>query len=573
MDIESVYQTWSNIIQDSEMKEELSEMDGIAKQDAFYRDLEFGTGGLRGIIGAGTNRMNIYTVNKATQGLADYLIGKAEGNRPSVAIAYDSRIHSEDFARSAASVLAANGCKVYVFRQLMPTPVLSFAVRRLKCDAGIVVTASHNPAKYNGYKVYGNDGCQITLEAANLIFSYIQKIDIFADVKTKEFEDGIQSNQIRWIDDALLDEFIDKSKKCSVHTEIMKNTSLNVIYTPLNGTGNIPVRRVLSECGLKALEVVPRQEKPDGYFTTCPKPNPEERAAFQQALNLAERQHADLLLATDPDCDRVGIAVRDENGKYELMTGNETGCLLLHYVLSQKREMHTLPGKPVVIKTIVTTAMAYAIAADFGAEVINTLTGFKFIGEQIGLLEQKGKDSRYVFGFEESYGYLLGTHVRDKDAVSASLLICEMAAFYKNKNMTLIDALDCLYQKYGYWKHRLLSFAFEGLKGAAKMHRLEEAFRKDRYKSFAGLNVVIKRDYATSTRMDVCTGDTQALTLPKSNVLVFGLENSCEVIVRPSGTEPKFKCYLTAAGTDLFSVTSVLQDLEVDLRKIVEQFD
>ncbi|MFT9055912.1 MAG: phospho-sugar mutase, partial [Ethanoligenens sp.] len=433
----------------------------------------------------------------------------------------------------------------------------------------IVITASHNPAKYNGYKVYGKDGCQITLEAATNILSCIEKVRIFADTKTTDFKKAVNAGQVQWIKDGLMQSFIEKTKACTIHPELLKQTDLKVIYTPLNGTGNKPVRQALTACGFKNICVVPAQEKPDGSFSTCPKPNPEERAAFHVALKLAAQNPADILLATDPDCDRVGIAVRDNRGEYVLLTGNETGCLLLEYILSQKQAHHLMPKNPVAIKTIVTTAMAYTIASEYNVQIIDTLTGFKFIGEQIGRLEQKGEENRYVFGFEESYGYLLGTYVRDKDAVSASVLICEMAAYYKKQGMTLLDALIRLYQKYGCWKHKLLSFSFEGEEGQAVMQKIENAFRNDQYNSFAGLAVDTKTDYLYSVSYNKQIGGSKTLSLPKSNVLVFELEQGAEVVLRPSGTEPKFKCYLTAKGDDIKSATDRLNALEEDVRHII----
>lgn len=545
MDIQQQYDLWVRNVRDPELKAQLEKMGQEEKKDAFYRNLEFGTGGLRGLLGAGTNRMNILTVGKATQGLADFL--KAAKSGASVAIAFDSRINSDVFAKAAASILAGNGVKAYLFKELMPTPVLSYAVRTLHCDAGIVVTASHNPAAYNGYKVYGNDGCQITLDMANAVLAQIEKVDIFSDIRKADFEKGLAEGLIAYISDGLLDSFIADVSKRSVNPGIFAKSGLKVVYTPLNGTGNKPVRRALTGAGLTELHVVPAQENPDGHFPTCPKPNPEERSAFNEALKLTEGLKPDLLLATDPDCDRVGIAVRDTAGEYVLLTGNETGCLVLHYILSQRKANGTLPKNPVVIKTIVTTALTYKIAEEFGAEVIDVLTGFKFIGEQIGLLEKQGRGGDYVFGFEESYGSLPGTYVRDKDAVAASLLICEMAAFYKEKGVNLVDALAGLYQKYGAYRHRLMSFAFEGADGMAKMKSIMEHLRKSGIKNIAGLRVLKTDDYLESVST-TAGGEKSKLTLPKSDVLLFSLEGGAEVVVRPSGTEPKLKAYFTALG-------------------------
>jgi phosphoglucomutase len=557
----SIYEKWLNSVDNAELKDQLDTMTKLEIDDAFSKDLEFGTGGLRGVIGAGTNRMNFYTVNRATQGICNFL--KSEKQTFSIAIAFDSRIKSKEFARSAASVIAANGANAYIFSELMPTPVLSFAVRELKCDAGIVITASHNPAKYNGYKVYGNDGCQITLEVAELVQKYIKKINIFEDVKNEPFEKGAQDGKIHIITNELLEKFLNMVETCSINPEVLKHSDLSVIYTPLNGAGNKPVRAILSKMGLKNIAVVPEQENPDGHFPTCQKPNPEERSAFHEALRLAKKISPDLLIATDPDCDRVGIAVKKDN-EYVLLTGNETGCLLLEYILSQKRARELLPQKPVIVKTIVTTAMAYEIAKAYGVSVIDTLTGFKFIGEQIGVLEKGHKERDYIFGFEESYGYLPGVFVRDKDAVSASMLICEMAAFYKENNTTLLEELEKLYRRYGYWKHKLITFAFEGIDGMEKMKSIMDEFRKGDM-SFAEFNMLKIDDYERSVSIEKVTKKQSELTLPKSDVLVFSLEKNCEIVVRPSGTEPKLKCYLTVMSESNESSTKMLKAIETDL--------
>lgn len=558
MDIKKEYERWLTYVSNKALHSELEAMTDENINDAFYKNLEFGTGGLRGVIGAGLNRMNIYTVGKATQGICDYLLSQKKENQ-SVAIAYDSRINSDVFAKAAAGVFAANKIKAHIFRELMPTPVLSFAVRSLHCDAGIILTASHNPAKYNGYKVYGSDGCQITLDMAEAVLSRIEKVDVFDGVNTSSFDAGLASGMISYIDDSLVGRFLDEVEKCAVDKEIIKKSNLKVIYTPLNGTGNKPVREILNRVGLNNLTVVPEQEKPDGNFTTCKKPNPEERSAFAKALELAVTVKPDILLATDPDCDRVGIAVKKGDG-YELMTGNETGCLMLHYILSRRSENKTLPKNPVVIKTIVTSRLADAIAADFGATLIDTLTGFKFIGEQIGILEKHGEESRYVFGFEESYGSLPGSYVRDKDAVAASMLICEMAAYYKLGGRTLLDALDALYKKYGCYRHKLLSYVFEGEDGVKQMKDLTAGLRKG-LASFSGLKVTSTADYLSSVKTD-SNGKKSEITLPKSDVIAFGLDNNCEVIVRPSGTEPKLKCYLTAKGNTVGEADGIISKLQ-----------
>lgn len=561
MDSKSIHKEWLDI-KEEDLINELTAMAEQETDDAFCMDLQFGTGGLRGIMGAGKNRMNIYTVGKATQGLCDFLKGHKEA--PSVAIAYDSRIKSELFARTAAGVIAANGGTAHIFSELMPTPVLSYAVRKLKCDAGIVITASHNPAEYNGYKVYGSDGCQITLGMADAIQRHIKKVDIFNDVKKDSFEKAVHEGTAQFISEELLGEYLDRVLLCAINPQILEESDIKVIYTPLNGTGNRPVREILKRAGLMHLSLVPEQENPDGLFPTCQKPNPEEDAAFQLALGLAERTQADLLFATDPDCDRVGAAVKCGHG-YRLLTGNETGCLLLNYILSQKKANNTLPENPVIIKTIVTSAMADVIAGEYGAQVIDTLTGFKYIGEQIGFLEKKHLEGSYVFGFEESYGYLPETFVRDKDAISTSLLICEMAAFYKKDNSSLLEELEKLYKKHGFWKHKLLCFSFEGADGTRKMEAIMRQFREEYFSDFRGLAVIKTDDYLNPSAESCETRQTGSLLLPKSDVLVFSLEKDSEIVIRPSGTEPKLKCYLSVRSKDSYGAIRMLKALESDL--------
>jgi len=501
-------------------------------------------------------------VNKATQGLCDFL--KSQKESPSVAIAFDSRIKSEQFAKSAAGVIAASGATAHIFSELMPTPILSYAIRELGCDAGIIITASHNPAKYNGYKVYGSDGGQITFGMAESIQQCIEKVDTFEGVRAEPFEKAVQEGAVHYVSGDLVEKYLNQVAQCSINPEILKDTDLKVVYTPLNGTGNKPVRKILMGAGIKSLTVVPEQENPDGNFPTCQKPNPEEQSAFKLAIELAEKTSADLLIATDPDCDRVGIAVKS-GLKYTLMTGNETGCLLLNYILSQKKAKNLLPESPVIIKTIVTTAMANLIAKEYGARVVNTLTGFKYIGEQIGVLEKERKEGDYVFGFEESYGYLPETFVRDKDAVSASLLVCEMTAFYKKNNLTLLEALEKLYEKYGFWKHKLLSFSFEGAQGMEKMKTIMKNFRTGGFTDYAGLSVIKTDDYLSSVTVNRETIKQGRLDLPKSDVMLFSLEKNCEIVIRPSGTEPKLKCYLTVKSNDSYGAIQMLKALEADL--------
>lgn len=541
-----LYRLWcDNAVDDADLQSELNNIknDADAINDRFYRDLEFGTGGLRGVIGAGTNRMNIYTVRRATQGFADYL--NQEYQDPSVAVSYDSRIKSDVFAKAAAEVLAANGIKVHIYSELMPTPMLSYAVRCLNCQGGIMITASHNPAKYNGYKVYGDDGCQITLRGAEIILEKINSLDIFKDVKTSSFEKELANGTISYITQDVIDSYYDCVLAQGINTDLCASSGLKVVYTPLNGTGNKPVRHILSAIGITDVTVVPEQEMPDDNFTTCPYPNPEIREALELGLKKCAEVKPDLLLATDPDCDRVGIAVPDGDG-YALFSGNEVGAMLLEYIANQRIEKGTMPKNPVAVKTIVTTDIVNAIGKEYGIEIINVLTGFKFIGEQIGFLEAKGEENRYIFGFEESYGYLSGGYVRDKDAVNASMLICEMAAYYRTKGISLIQARENMYKKYGVFYQTLYSFTFEGASGMKKMDEIMTNLRNDPPTEIAGLKVIGFDDYKVGVSKNLLTGAQTEITLPKSNVLAFFLESDSKVIVRPSGTEPKIKTYLTA---------------------------
>ncbi len=547
MDVKALYETWrKNANHDPDLIKELNEIEGKDDEifDRFYRELEFGTAGLRGVIGAGTNRMNVYTVRKATQGLADYVLS-VNGN--SVAIAYDSRIKSELFAMEAASVLAANGIKVYIYSELMPTPMLSYAVRELKCTSGIVITASHNPAKYNGYKAYGSDGCQLSVENSAKVLEFVNKVDMFGGAKWMNFEEALENGTIEFISDDIINGFLDTVYAHSVNPV---KCELSVIYTPLNGTGNKPVRTILDRIGIKNVTVVPEQEYPDGNFPTAPYPNPEIKEAFEKALELSKTVDADILLATDPDCDRVGIAVKS-NGEYTLMTGNEVGALLVDYVLSGRKANGTLPENPVAVKTIVTTELAAKIAAKYGCEMRDVFTGFKYIGEQIKLLEENGEENRFVFGFEESYGYMAGGYVRDKDAVIASMLICEMAAFYKEQGKTLLDVLKALYEEHGMVYCLQKSFTFEGAAGMEKMANIMENLRNNPPAQVGGDTVLSRIDYKTSVETDNVTGKEKKVDLPKSNVLSYILSNDGDkLIIRPSGTEPKIKIYITAVEPD-----------------------
>ena len=547
-DINKLFDLWlSSATADKDLIPELESVkdDEDGKLDRFYKNLEFGTAGLRGVIGAGTNRMNVYTVNQATQGLADYL--NEEFDEPSVAIAYDSRIKSKEFAESAAGVLAANGIKVYIYPELVPTPMLSFAVRRLNCSSGIIITASHNPSKYNGYKCYDPNGYQMTDEAAEKTYNYIQNIDMFTGVKSMSFDDALAEDMVDYIEDWLYDEFYESVLSCRVNPDKIKKADLKIIYTPLNGAGNKPVRKVLKKAGIKNVTVVKEQEKPDGNFPTCSYPNPEIRQAFECAIETAKGTDVDLLLATDPDCDRVGIAVRDGDD-FVLMTGNEVGAMLCEYLLSNLKEQDKLPQNPVVVKSIVTTPLIEAICSSYGAKVADLLTGFKYIGELITNLEKEGKEDNFVVGMEESYGYLRGIHARDKDAVVASLMIAEMAAVYKLKGISLKQFMDSIYEKYGMYLNTVMNFAFEGASGMQKMSDIMNSLRENAPESFAGKKVVKVADYKTSKMVDVVTGEESVINLPKSNVLSYSLEDNSKVIVRPSGTEPKIKVYVTAYG-------------------------
>ena len=541
-----LYSLWcANAKADADLITELESIknDNEAINDRFYRDLEFGTGGLRGVIGAGTNRMNIYTVRRATQGFADYL--NQEYKNPSVAVSYDSRIKSDVFSKAAAEVLAANGIKVHIYTELMPTPCLSFAVRQLKCQGGIMVTASHNPAKYNGYKVYGDDGCQITLRGAEIILDKINSLDIFNDVKSSDFDEEVAKGNIQYIGNDVIEAYYEKVLAEAINPDLCASSGLKVVYTPLNGTGNKPVREILKRIGINDVTIVKEQENPDGNFTTCPYPNPEIREALEVGLRYCNEVKPDLLLATDPDCDRVGIAVPDGDG-YALFSGNEVGAMLLEYIADQSIKKGIMPENPIAVKTIVTTDIVNSIGKEYGVEIIDVLTGFKFIGEQIGFLEEKGEENRYIFGFEESYGYLSGAYVRDKDAVNASMLICEMAAYYRTQGISLLEARENMYKKYGMFYQTLYSFTFEGESGMNKMDEIMTTLRNNPLTAIAGIPVVRFDDYKASTSKDIASGAVTELTLQKSNVLAFFLEGGSKVIVRPSGTEPKIKTYLTA---------------------------
>ena len=553
MDYLKEYRRWLDNA--PQFRAELEAMDDKAVEDAFYRDLEFGTAGLRGVLGAGTNRMNEYVVARASQGLAEYVNASFPTNR-TIAIGYDSRIKSDVFSKVAAEVFAANGIKVYLYPVLMPVPCVSFAVRYFRCAAGVMVTASHNPSKYNGYKVYGPDGCQITDDAANAILAAIEKTDVFTGVIRGDFESFVKSKAIEYIGEDCYSAFISEVKKRSVLFGDRIDKDVAIVYSPLNGAGLKPVLRALNESGFTNISVVREQEQPDGNFPTCPYPNPEIRAALQLGLEYAERLNADLMLATDPDCDRVGIAVRDGSGM-KLLTGNETGMLLLDYICSQLKVHGKMPKDPVFVKTIVTSDMAQRIAESYGVRTINVLTGFKYIGEQIGLLEAAGHPESYILGFEESYGYLSGPHVRDKDAVNASFLICEMFAFYKTKGISLLQKLNALYQQFGYCLITQHSYEFPGSAGFEKMKGLMNGLRKTPPAQAGGLKVNGVVDYGKGID-----------GLPKSNVIKFVLDGNCSAIIRPSGTEPKIKNYCTVTAADKASAEKVEKKIVSDFEKL-----
>lgn len=570
-DIEELLGTWTSQVSEPDLAAELAEMsrcwkagDRETARDAFFQDLAFGTAGLRGVIGAGTNRMNVYTVGRATQGLADYL--NTTYDNPTVAIARDSRNMGEAFVRTAAGVLAANGIHAMLYPRIEPTPALSFAVRDLKASAGINMTASHNPAEYNGYKVYGPDGCQIASEVAADISDAIEKVDYFGGIKTMDFDEAQQEGLVTWIGEDTLDRFIDAVAAQSLDDE---GGQLKVVYTPLNGTGLECVRRILDRIGVTDVHVVPEQEKPDGNFPTCPYPNPEIREALECGIQLCEKVHPDLLLATDPDADRVGTAVRDGDD-YTLITGNEMGVLLLDYVARKRQERGEDLSRAVAVTTIVSSAMVDDLAKAYGFQLRRVLTGFKYIGGQIGQLEAAGEADRFIFGFEESYGYLAGTHVRDKDAVVASMLICEMARDYRARGMNLADGIRELYERYGYCFNRTVSLAYPGADGAAQMAAIMKRLRTDPPQEFAGIKVRSTVDYAPGVempRINAPEGEA-AQKLDGANVVEFDLDGSAKVIVRPSGTEPKIKMYLFAKGSSAQEATSIIDRLDEAVRSM-----
>lgn len=571
MDINALYNEWlEKADADPDLKVELENIKGNDDEilDRFYRSLEFGTAGLRGVIGAGTNRMNVYTVGRATQGLADYLNDNYDS--PSVAIGYDSRIKSDYFSRESAEILAANGIKVYIYDELEPTPCLSYAVRKLKASGGIIITASHNPAKYNGYKCYNSKGYQMTDDEAAQTYEYIKKVDYFTGIKKVDFDSALSDGKIEYIGEKLIESFLDEVQKQCINPDIVRKADLKVIYTPLNGTGNKPVRKILDRIGVKNVYVVPEQEKPDGNFPTCPFPNPEIKQVFELGLEMNKKIGADILLATDPDCDRVGIAVPDDSGKLVLMSGNEVGAMLLNYILSQKKEKGLLSDNSIAVKSFVSTDLAEVIAKKYNCKFKNLLTGFKYIGELVTNLEAEGRASDFVMGFEESYGYLAGTHARDKDAVVASMLICEMAAYYKIKNMNLVDVMESLYEEFGFYANVVESYTFEGASGMEKMASIMDGLRTNAPSKIAGYDVVSVSDYEASKTVFANGRADEKIELPKSNVLAYGLTDGNKLIVRPSGTEPKIKAYITAVGKSREEADSIAAKLIDDANEFMK---
>lgn len=566
------YNHWlnSNYI-DEETKNELKQLEDDKEiEDRFYKELEFGTGGLRGVIGAGSNRMNIYTVSKATQGFAEYLNGKFKS--PAVAIAYDSRIMSKEFAKATALTLCGNGVKAYLYESLRPTPMLSYALRHLNCSGGVVVTASHNPKQYNGYKVYGENGGQVTDEDANAILNCVNNIDDFSSIKNMDEQEALDKGLLVYIGEEIDKAYIEKVKDLAIRKELIKEKAgdLKIIYTPIHGSGNIPVRRVLEEQGYSNVNVVKEQELPDGTFKTAPYPNPEDPRVFELALNMAKDINPDIIFGTDPDCDRIGVVVKDNKGDYKVLTGNQTGMLLTNYILSALKDENKLPENGVIIKTIVTTEAAKALAELYNIETLDVLTGFKYIGEKIKEFEETGEKS-YLFGFEESYGYLAGTFVRDKDAVVAASLICEMALYYKENGMTLYEGLMDIYNKIGYYKEDLVSIELAGKEGQEKIASCIEYLRHSMKTSIAEVNIIKKQDYKLGIEKDLIKIEETMIKLPKSNVLKFMLEDGSWFVVRPSGTEPKMKAYLAVVGKSLEGAEAAMSSFKKNVMDIMNE--
>jgi len=560
MSYRTEYQRWCAKVTDEVL---LAELNAIKDDDAaiasrFAEPLVFGTAGLRGVLGAGTGMMNVYTVRRTTKGLADYVNERYGGG--AVAISYDSRNMSEEFAHETAAVLAANGIEVHLYKELMPTPMLSFAVRELSCRAGVMITASHNPAKYNGYKVYGSDGCQMTTEDANAVYARIEKVDMFSGTDGADFDEAVADGRIKFIQKSVIEKFYEAVKARQINPKICVKYPLKVVYSPLNGTGNVPVRRILDDIGVKDVIIVPEQELPDGNFPTCTYPNPETREALALGLELCEKEKPDLFIATDPDADRIGVAVRDA-GEYKILTGNEIGILMLNYICTALAENKAMPERPVAVRSIVSSSLADKIAESFGVEMRAVLTGFKFIGEQILLLEQAGCEERFIFGFEESCGYLSGGYVRDKDAVLASMLLCEMTSYYRSKNRNLVMVLEDIYNQYGWYLHKVHNASFEDKGGIRKMTQVMAKLREKAPETIGDWKVVGVKDILASTDTNVLTGEVSDITLPKADVIEYKLENGAVVMVRPSGTEPKMKIYLTAAEKTAEASAEVMDTL------------
>ncbi|MBQ8603522.1 MAG: phospho-sugar mutase [Oscillospiraceae bacterium] len=563
------YDRWVETVKEDYLLEELNTIaaDDEAIKERFLLNLEFGTAGLRGVLGAGTNRMNIYTVGKATQGLANFL--KNEKENPVVTISYDSRIRSDEFAKTAALILAANGVKVYLYDTLAPVPMLSFATRAHNSDAGIMITASHNPAKYNGYKVYGPDGCQMTSESADKVLAEINNLDIFADIKKVDFDTAMAEGKIEYVSEEVKQAYYDWCLGQMMRKDIFEKEPMKMVYTPLNGSGLVPVTTVLAKAGLKDITIVEEQRLPDGNFPTCPYPNPEIREAMQLGLDRVKELDGDVLIATDPDADRVGIAVK-ENDDYVLLTGNQVGILLTDYIAKTRKELGTLPENPIMVKSIVSSSLADAVAASHGVETINVLTGFKYIGTEIKKLEEKGEENRFILGFEESYGYLVGTAVRDKDAVVATLLISEMAAYYRSIGSSINKALQDIYAQFGYYLNKVDSYEFEGLSGMDKMKDIMQGLRDKPLAKLGTLAVVAREDYKTLTHKDELTGEEWHIDLPNANILIYLLEGGHQVIIRPSGTEPKIKVYYSLKGKDLAEATAIKADIDTVIKEVLK---
>lgn len=567
----ALFEKWlSYPLEDGDLEVELQSIKENDEEihDRFYRDLSFGTAGLRGVIGAGINRMNIYTVRRATQGLSEYLLGQK--SNPSVVISYDSRIKSELFAKEAASVLASNGINAYITNRLMPTPVLSFCVRRLSCDAGIMITASHNPSEYNGYKVYGADGSQMDTVSSEGVLKKIEKTDIFGANVSLSFDGGLSNGTIKYVDEEVYADYYNRVIALSINPDVVPKAELNLVYTPLNGTGNEPVRKVLRAMGVRNISVVAQQEFPDGKFPTCPYPNPEFLEALELGIDLCKKKDAELLIATDPDADRVGVVVRGKDGEYVSLSGNEVGVLLCDYVLSQRKANSTLPDNAIAIKSLVSSALADRICEEYSVEMKNVFTGFRFIGEAIRALEEKGEQDRFVFGFEESCGYLSGDFVRDKDAVIASMLIVEMASFHKLCGKTLLDVYSEIEARHGVYLTRGESFSFKGSQGMQKMQEIMAKLRENIPESICGFKTVSSIDYMTSIQSNLETGEKIPLGLESSNVLQYNLEGNCKVIVRPSGTEPKIKFYYTVVSTSREKAAEICEGFSLFAKETVK---